>query len=167
MIEPAEITVRVLKYDGIESRRWPASLKRSEKSLLVFDAKFELDVEHESLGAISKGTRTIEYYWLNRWYNVFRFLDDAGGTRFYYCNINQPPKLEHGVLSYVDLDIDILVQPDFSYQILDLEEFEANALRYGYSVEVKNQARVAVSELLLMIESRQFPFDEIHSRISG
>jgi protein associated with RNAse G/E len=160
MIEPAAITVRVLKYDGVESRRWQACLNRSEASLLVLDAKFDLDVEHESLGTILKGTRTIEYYWLNHWYNVFRFLDDAGRTSFYYCNINQPPTLEHGVLSYVDLDIDILVQPDFSYQILDLEEFQTNALRYGYSVEVKDQARAAVDELILMIESRHFPFDE-------
>jgi len=158
---PVELTVRVLKYDGAEYRRWNARLSRQEGSLLILEAEFEFDVEHESLGSISKGTQTVEYYWLDRWYNVFRFLNDGGGTHLYYCNINTPPVLEGDTLTYVDLDIDILVQPDFSFEVLDLEEFEVNAARYDYSSEVKNSARTAVDELVELIESRQFPFDAV------
>jgi protein associated with RNAse G/E len=70
-----------------------------------------------------------------------------------------PPKLEGDRLTYVDLDIDLLVQPDLSYQVLDLEEFEINAVRYGYSPEVREHAQEAVKELTSIIISRQFPFD--------
>ncbi len=160
MIErPDQLTVRVLKYDGTEYRRWNARLSQHNGSLLVLDAEFESDVQHDLLGAIQGGTRTIEFYWLDRWYNIFRFMNDDNRTRLYYCNINMPPSLEDKVLTYIDLDIDILVQPDFSYQVLDLDEFEENARRYGYSEEVKTQARAAIDELVSMIESRQFPFD--------
>ena len=158
-----EITVRVLKYDGAEYRRWNARLARLEGSLIVLDAAFEFDVQHHLLGDIQRGTRTIEYYWLDRWYNVFRFLRADGSTRLYYCNVNRPPKLEDGVLTYIDLDIDILVQPDLSYQVLDLEEFAANAARYGYSEEIKPQVHAAVAELISLIETRQFPFGETSS----
>jgi protein associated with RNAse G/E len=126
----------------------------------VLDAAFEFDVQHHLLGDIQRGTRTIEYYWLDRWYNVFRFLNDNDETRLYYCNINMPPKLKDEVLTYVDLDIDILVQPDFSYQVLDLGEFAANAARYGYSEEIKRHADAAVDELISIAETRQFPFSE-------
>ena len=81
-------------------------------------------------------------------------------TRLYYCNINTPPAIANGVLSYIDLDIDILVQPDLSYQVLDVEEFEANTRRYGYSVEVRRHAHAAVEELISLVESRQFPFED-------
>jgi uncharacterized protein len=154
------VTVRVLKYDGAEHRRWSASLTRREGSLIVLDAAFEFDVQHHLLGDIQRGTRTIEYYWLDRWYNVFRFLDGDDETRLYYCNVNMPPKLEDEVLTYIDLDIDILVQPDLSYQVLDLAEFGANAERYGYPEEIKRHAHGAVDELISMIETRQFPFAE-------
>jgi protein associated with RNAse G/E len=157
---PADVTVRVLKYDGAEHRRWSAKLARREGSLVVLDAAFEFDVQHHLLGDIQRGTRTIEYYWLDRWYNVFRFLNVNGETRLYYCNINMPPKLEDEVLTYVDLDIDILVQPDNSYKVLDLAEFEANAERYGYPEEIKRHAHTAVDELISMAETRQFPFSE-------
>jgi uncharacterized protein len=158
MTGPDQITVRVRKYDGAEHRCWSASLARADAGLIVLDAAFDDDVHHDLLGNISRGTRTIEYYWLNRWYNVFQFLESDGTTKLFYCNLNMPPALRGGVLSYIDLDIDILVQPDFSYQVLDLEEFAANALRYGYSEQVKKQTRSAVDELVSMIETRQFPF---------
>ena len=158
MSAPSGITVCVLKHDGAEYRRWNASLARHEGDMIVLDAEFDVDVSHEILGEIKQRTRTVEYYWLNRWYNVFRFLKDDGSTRLWYCNINTPPEFKDHLLKYVDLDIDILVQPDFSFQVLDMDEFEANARRYGYSNEEKRQAQKAVDELISMIETRQFPF---------
>ena len=150
MTKPDAVTVRVLKYDGTEYRCWHASVARREDALLVLDAKFEFDVQHDLLGHIKRGTRTVEYYWLDQWYNVFRFLSDDGVTRLYYCNINTPPRFENDVVSYIDLDIDILVQPDFSYQVLDFEEFDTNAVLYRYSDEVRTNARAAVDELVLI-----------------
>jgi protein associated with RNAse G/E len=152
------IIVRVLKYDGAEYRRWDASLARHDGSLIVLNAAFDDDVQHDLLGHIGLGTRTIEYYWLDRWYSIFRFLERDGATKLFYCNINMPPALSGGILSYIDLDIDILVQPDFSYQVLDLEEFASNAVRYGYPEQVKRQTHSAVDELISMIETRQLPF---------
>jgi uncharacterized protein len=158
MTEPDQITVRVLKYDGTEHRRWNATLARKDGSLIVLDAAFEDEVEHHLIGNIKPGTRTIEYYWPDRWYNIFRFLESDGATKLYYCNVNMPPSINGGILSYIDLDIDILVRPDFSYQVLDLEEFAANAARYGYPEQVRVQTQKAVAELTSMIENRDFPF---------
>ena len=156
--ESSSITVRVLKQDGAEHRRWQAKLSRRAGPLVVLDAEFDVDVSHELLGEIKQGTRTVEYYWLDRWYNVFRFLNAAGETRLWYCNINTPPRFADGELTYVDLDIDVLAQPDLSFQVLDEDEFEDNSSKYGYSAEVIEQAQKGLGELLSLIEQRQFPF---------
>ena len=66
-------------------------------------------------------------------------------------------------LSYVDLDLDIVVDPDASYRILDIEDFETNAKRYGYTDEVQANARRAVADLVTMIETRAFPFADLLS----
>ena len=155
-----EIVVSVRKYDGVEHRRWPARVERIESSLLVLDAVFEEEIEHDLLGTISSGTVSTEYYWLDRWYNVFRFSDPDGKLKNFYCNINQPPSFDGRVLSYIDLDIDVLVAPDLTYKILDVEDFEENARRYTYPEEVQANARLAVDELTALIESRAFPFNE-------
>ena len=158
MERPKQVTVRVFKHDGAEYRRWNATLSRWEEDLIVLDGEFDADVSHELLGEIKRSTKTVEYYWLDRWYNVFRFLGDDGSTRLWYCNINTPPNFEGDALTYVDLDIDILVQLDLSFQVLDEDEFEMNAKLYGYSDEEKSHAAVAVKELVMMIEQRHFPF---------
>jgi protein associated with RNAse G/E len=156
-----EVTVRVLKHDGVEHRRWRGQIAEEEGSLIVLDAEFDVDVSHQLLGEIRRGTRLIEYYWLDRWYNVFRFLQDDGSTRLYYCNINTPPRFDGDVLTYVDLDIDVIVQRDYSYEVLDLNEFEANAARYGYSPEEKRNAAVALDELITKITAHHFPFQPL------
>ena len=153
-----DITVRVLKHDRTEYRRWNATVSHHEGDLIVLHAEFDVDVSHEILGEIKKRTRTVEYYWLNRWYNVFCFLNKDGSTRLWYCNINTPPEFKDRVLTYVDLDIDIVVRADFSFQVVDMDEFETNARRYGYSDEEKRKAQKAVDELISMIETRQFTF---------
>lgn len=156
-----EVEVSVLKHDGRKNRRWSGCVTQREGSLIVLHAELDVDVSHDAMGDIKRGTRTVEYYWLDRWYSIFRFLHDDGTTRLWYCNINKPPTFNGDVLTYVDLDIDIVVQGDFSYSILDLEEFEQNSARYGYSNEEKERAQAAVDELTTMIERRQFPFQSL------
>ncbi len=148
------------KYDGSEHRRWPARVAKIDGPLLVLDAVFDEEIHHDLLGTISAGTLSTEYYWLDRWYNVFRFAGAGGQLRNFYCNVNQPPSFDGRVLSYIDLDIDVLVAPDLTYQILDLDDFEANARRYSYNQDVVTNAHRALDALTTLIETRAFPFDK-------
>jgi protein associated with RNAse G/E len=124
----------------------------------VLDAKFEERIEHDLLGTIPIGTLSTEYYWLDRWYNVFRFRDVDLNLKSFYCNINMPPRFDGQTLTYVDLDIDVLVEPDLSYRVLDLEDFQENARHYQYPVDIQTEAQRALDELIDLIEKRAFPF---------
>jgi uncharacterized protein len=124
----------------------------------VLDAKFEEHIEHDLLGTIPIGTLSTEYYWLDRWYNVFRFRDVDLNLKRFYCNINMPPHFNGETLTYVDLDIDVLVEPDLSYRVLDLEDFQENARHYDYPVDIQTEAHRALDELIGLIETRAFPF---------
>ena len=159
-MEGSDIQVHVLKYDGREHRRWRARVAKREGSLLTLDAVFEEEIEHDLLGTIALGTISTEYYWLDRWYNVFRFSDNNGRLKNFYCNINQPPSFDGRVLSYIDLDIDVFVAPDLTYKILDLDDFEANARALAYPEDVQANAHGALKELTALIEARAFPFNE-------
>ncbi len=159
-----EIVVRACKYDGRVHREWKARLVRQEDSLLVLDARFAEEIRHPLLGVIEKGTRSIEYYWTDRWYNIFRFENASGRLRNYYCNINIPAVLDADTLSFVDLDTDLLVHPDFTCEILDEEEFETNSVLYNYPPEVRHGAQEALRALLVLITERRFPFDAAETR---
>jgi protein associated with RNAse G/E len=122
---------------------------------------FDKQIEHSQLGIIQAGTLSYEYYWFDRWYNVFRFHEPDGTLRNYYCNVNMPPKLEGDVLSYVDLDIDVFVSKDFEAAVWDMDEFNENAARYKYPADIMSNAQEALSKVLHLIEGRAFPFNEV------
>ncbi len=153
------VIVNSRRYDGCIGKSWTCELIEQRGSLLVCVGTFDREISHEHLGLLRRGTISHEYYWLDRWYNVFRFHEPDGAFRNYYCNINIPPTFENGVLDYVDLDIDILITNDGTYSILDSDEFEESAARYGFSDELRMEISRAVNELTAMIEHHEFPFD--------
>lgn len=157
-IDAPLIEVRALKYDGRLHRRWTAVLLERRDACLVLRGVFEKPVTHSLLGVVEAGTVSTEYYWTNRWYSVFEFVTPAGTLRNYYCNVNLPPVFDQQVLSFVDLDIDLLVAPNLSYQVLDEDEFEINAARFPYPDDVVARARAALGELISLVNRRQFPF---------
>lgn len=153
------VTINSRKFDGRIHRSWSAEVVSESPQLWVFVGEFDVEVKHEHLGVIRRGTKSFEYYWKNKWFNVFRFHEPEGELRNYYCNINMPPVYKAGVLDYVDLDIDILVWKDFSKQSLDHDEFEENSRKYKYPESIRAKALESLAELEILILNQDFPFD--------
>ena len=152
-----EVTIMSKSYDGQTKRSWACRLIEQNGPQLLFVGEFDRDVEHPDLGLIKAGTVSYEYYWTDRWYNIFRFHEPTGELRNFYCNVNMPPTFADGLLEYVDLDLDLLVMPDLRYKILDREEFELNATRFNYPESVRWGAESALSELVGIVTSGGLP----------
>jgi protein associated with RNAse G/E len=155
-----EIVVHSCKHDGRVGRTWPARVARRENSLIVLDAFFAEEVRHPLIGTIEAGTLSTEFFWTDRWYSVFRFQEPSGRLLKFYCNINTPPTLASGVLSFIDLDVDVLVHPDYSFEVLDEDEFEHHAELYQYPPAYRDNVQEALEELRGLIENRRFPFSK-------
>lgn len=140
-------------------RSWECEFVEQDEDLLTFVGEFAEEVKHEQLGLIKRGTISYEYYWADRWYNIFRFHEPGGELRNFYCNVSMPPRFENNVLDYVDLDIDILVWKNLSFEVLDIDDFQHNTVRYRYPEDVIKKAYQSVDALKQLIERREFPFD--------
>jgi protein associated with RNAse G/E len=160
-----QVIINARKFDGALYRSWSGDLVEKDKNLLVFFGVFENEVKHTDLGIIRPGTISYEFYWLDRWYNIFRFHEPDGAFRNFYCNINLPPQFADGVLDYIDLDIDVLISKEFSIKVLDTDEYEQNSQKFQYPQAIKEGVQRALSELLDLAESRQFPFDFPNSEL--
>lgn len=152
-------TINAKKFDGTIHRSWKCELIERTDSLLVFYGVFDKEIIHNKLGIIKAGTISYEYYWLDRYFNVFSFFEPTGEFRNYYCNINIPPTIIEHTLEYVDLDIDIIVWKDFNIEIVDLEEFSEHLILYDYPVNTIIKVDEAIAELKTMIRNRSFPFN--------
>jgi protein associated with RNAse G/E len=75
------------------------------------------------------GDRFVEYYYDDRWYNIFEIHDrDDERIKGWYCNVCTPAEFEDGIVSYVDLALDLWVSSNGTQHVLDEDEFEALTL---------------------------------------
>jgi protein associated with RNAse G/E len=153
-----EIIVNSRKFDGKLHRSWNCELIEETTNYWLLVGKFEHEVNHSKLGEIKQGTISYEYFFKDKYFNIFRFHEPNGELKFYYCNISLLPKFENNVLDFVDLDIDVLVKKDFSFEILDEDEFEKNTKLFNYSDETKILVNKSLEDLIKMIRSKDFPF---------
>ncbi len=156
-----EITVVSLNYDGTVRKTWAANLIRSESGFIELAGFFDRNITHPTLGQIHKGTLTVEYFWPDRWYNIFKFHEPDGRLKYFYCNIAMPPTFPEGKIEYVDLDIDMIVQPDGSREVLDEDDFAISAKRYHYSDELIARVKTVLGELSELLDKKEFPFNEL------
>ncbi|MBV6452744.1 MAG: hypothetical protein MHPDNHAH_03513 [Anaerolineales bacterium] len=113
-----------VEYEGKELRR--------DENSIILEALFTRDDMPFMDVTFNKGDRFVEYYYSDRWYNIFAIYDrDDGALKGWYCNIGKPAVIEDGVVSYVDLALDLWVSADGKQTVLDEDEFEALNLTDG------------------------------------
>jgi protein associated with RNAse G/E len=76
----------------------------------------------------------------------------------WYCNINTVSQITSEGITWIDLDLDIWVNPDFTYKLLDEDEYQENSAQYAYPEELHTTIRQALDQLLERIRRREFPF---------
>jgi protein associated with RNAse G/E len=101
------------------------------------------------------GDRFVEYYYTDRWYNIFIIHDrDTKKIKGWYCNIGKPAVVEDGIVSYVDLALDLWVAVDGKQTVLDEDEFEELKL----NEELKTGALNGLDELKDLFKNNNPPF---------
>ena len=150
--------VRKLTYEGRETWRWTGKLVEQVDGVTVINALFNAPAR--DLGYMTLETTDLfhEFYYANRWFNIFQVFKDDGSLKGWYCNITKPAVFSDGGIDFVDMALDVFVYPDGRTLVLDENEF--NEKREGvYSPEDARLAREAVQQLLEMARRREHPFD--------
>ena len=124
------------QYEGV-------MLRRDEHSM-VLEALFDR-ADMPFMDVVFKtGDRFVEYYYSDRWYNIFAIHDrEDGKVKGWYCNIGMPAVIEDGVVSYVDLALDLWVSTDGKQTVLDEDEFEQLQIDH----DLRSRALDALAEL--------------------
>jgi hypothetical protein len=113
-------------------------MKRTS-SLIILEAFFDRDETLVDDLLLTRGDRFIEYYYNNRWYNVFEISASTDQQlKGWYCNICHPAVFSTISVKYQDLALDLLVYPTGHQVVLDENEFEALPLSPFERVMARN-----------------------------
>src|SRR5690349_13411039 len=129
-------------------------LRREERSI-VLEALFDR-ADMPFMDVVFKtGDVFIEYYYTDRWYNIFTIMDrEDGKIKGWYCNVGKPAVIVDGVVSYIDLALDLWVSATGKQTVLDEDEFE----KLGLNEELKTGALKGLDELKALFKNNNPPF---------
>lgn len=151
----AVITVHKLNHTGAESAAYGGEIIARAGGAVVLEARFARERTELGFVSLKSGDRFVEYFYGDRWYNVFAIYDaDDDSFKGWYCNITRPARITPDHIWAEDLALDYFVQPSGEGIILDEDEFNALPL----SPSDKAAARAALAELQRLAASRTGPF---------
>ena len=73
-----------------------------------------------------EGSFTLGYFWQDRPYNVYHWLDPDERTLAYYANVADRTAITATTIAWRDLVVDVLVRPNGSVEVLDEDELPAD-----------------------------------------
>ena len=101
---------------------------------------------------------SVAIFFKNHWYNVIGIIKKTGIC--YYCNLSSPILRDEEALKYIDYDLDIKVDTDFTYNLLDRNEYSRNQESMNYPENVKKILLLELEDLKQRINDRKFPFED-------
>jgi uncharacterized protein len=143
----------LLTYEADVEQRLPDGVRLA--------ARWVRPTMHLGYVSFETGDYFTEWFFHDRWYNIFEIASPNGALKGWYCNIAAPATIEEDDLFCRDLLLDLWVAPDGGTTVLDEAEFASDT---SLDDVLREQARAGLAEVQRLVEQRQGPFDRLRPR---
>jgi len=107
-----------------------------------------------------KTNRLLLLFEPEKYYSTIFFWNDSSNDFLcYYINFQLPFKRHDCAVDTLDLDLDLVIYPDLTYEWKDEDDYQ-KAISHGMILpEWVQEIDIATSEVMDRLEKRQYPFD--------
>ena len=96
----------------------------------------------------------------DKYYSTMHFWRaDTNDFLCYYINFQLPFQRSHDGIDTLDLDLDLVIQPDFSFRWKDEDDYQKAIDNGVITLEWTQEIEIAKKEVLDKLEKRQYPYD--------
>jgi protein associated with RNAse G/E len=149
-----KIVVQKKNLAGDVTWSYDGTVLRRESNFVVLEAFFNRPDMPFMDVVFKQNDRFVETFYNDCWYNIFEIYDrDDGQIKGWYCNVGKPAVIEDGVVSYVDLALDLWVSINGKQAVLDEDEFE----KLGLDAELRAKALAGLEELKMLFKNNRPP----------
>ena len=163
-----KILMKAYKYKDKLHYESTLDLYARQDNLVILHGPLNRQLIHHTRGKVFTFDRqSLEFYFNDRLYTVACVFNNKGQIEYYYCNIampcifgtknTNPDALTE--ITFVDLDLDVIMQKDLTYKIVDRDEFEIHQKELNYPPEIITMAEKGLEWIQKDILERLFPFD--------
>jgi uncharacterized protein len=149
------VIVHKLDEHGQEVWQYPARLVARTADFVKLEAIFNREDIDLGFATFRRGDCFVEYFYTNRWYNVFAVYDRDGEVlKGWYCNVCRPAVFKDDAVYCEDLALDLWHAPGQSHPLV-LDEAEFAAL--DIPAADRQQARLALNQLTHLAHENKLP----------
>ncbi|MGL4521954.1 MAG: nucleoside tri-diphosphate phosphatase [Bacilli bacterium] len=154
--EGEHIQIHSYKHNGLIHRIWEDTVVlKATNSYIICANDRSLVTESDGRTWITREP-AICFFHTKYWFNIIGMIREDGV--YYYCNVSSPFVYDDEALKYIDYDLDVKVFPDFTFLLLDEDEYERHSEEMNYPSEIDPILRRHVAELKHWLENRKGPF---------
>lgn len=152
--------ITVIKLDplGTEKIRYGGDVIKQSPGKIVIQARWTMAERDLGYTRFEPGDYFIEYYYADRWFNIFDISYKDGRRKGWYCNIAEPAHIYETRIEQVDLFLDVWVDTSGVPLLLDEDEFTAATM---LTASQREGARQGLQSILQMVEKRQEVFSSL------
>jgi uncharacterized protein len=152
------ITIIKLDPTGTEKIRYYGKILERLKNGIVIEAAWTLPDRDLGYTRFETGDQFVEYYYTDRWFNIFAIANREEIRKGWYCNITEPAHISTDTITQIDLFLDVWINPAGEALLLDKDEFDTATTM---NERQRIGARQGVQALLQMLKTRQEVFASI------
>jgi uncharacterized protein len=145
--------ITVIKQDpsGKEITHYQGEVVQHTPDETVIEAYWTRPAKDLGYTCFEPGDRFIEYYYANRWFNIFDIASPDGTRKGWYCNVAEPARIYDDHIEQIDLILDVWITPHGETLILDEDEFAADTT---LSQEQRKSAQKGLQALLALVTAQ-------------
>jgi protein associated with RNAse G/E len=155
------ITVFKLNPQGEVKIQYQGEVIKQDAHSMVIQASWTMPTRDLGYTQFEPGDRFTEYYYADRWFNIFDIADRDGVHKGWYCNIAEPAHISTDAIKQIDLLLDVWINPQGQPLLLDEDEFAAATT---LSTEQRHGAQQGLQALIQMLTTREEPFARLTRR---
>jgi protein associated with RNAse G/E len=150
-----QVIVRKLDHTGCEVTSYQAELLECSGDTIVLRTSWNQEALDLRFVRLEPDDCWTEFFFEDRWYNIFEIRASDGRLKGWYCNFTRPALVFEDEVVAEDLALDLWVDPSGRMSVLDADEFAELDLRPGE----RDAVQQALEELKAMVVKGAPPFD--------
>ena len=154
------ITMKAYKEDGWLHYEKPLQLIEKRYNMYSLYGSPNRKLTHHTRNKVFTSEKhSIEIFFSDRWYTIACIVNLDATIDYFYCNIAKPCVFTDEDVSFIDMDLDVIIQNDMTYKVIDYDDFKKHKIKYGYSEALIEKTEEGVQTIIEHLEKKVFPFD--------
>jgi protein associated with RNAse G/E len=126
------VDIEHVKLSGVVFHLGEATIESLADEQIKYERTMQSNGFYDGLGTKKEtGDRAVSETRAGEWCITTRYFSKDGESKGTYVNLNTPVEVYPKAVRYVDLEVDVCIQPDGAIRVLDVEKLE-KALEKGF-----------------------------------